>query len=42
VGFRGVFWGGAGPFSKPPPPPAPAYRVRIFSYDRIEVDGNFR
>jgi hypothetical protein len=29
-------------FFQVPAAPAPAYRVRIFSYDRIETDGNFR
>jgi hypothetical protein len=29
-------------FQVPPPSPAPAYRVRVFSYDRVERDGSFR
>jgi hypothetical protein len=34
--------GGGRLFFQVPTAPAPAYRVRIFSYDRIERDGNFR
>ncbi len=38
----GDLLGGGRAFFQVPAAPAPAYRVRIFSYDRIEVDGNFR
>ena len=34
--------GGGRLFFQVPTAPAPAYRVRVFSYDRIELDGNFR
>jgi hypothetical protein len=29
-------------FFQVPTPPAPSYRVRVFSYDRVELNGNFR
>jgi hypothetical protein len=38
----GELLGGGRAFFQVPAAPAPAYRVRIFSYDRIEMDGNFR
>ena len=39
----GDMLGGGRLFFQVPTAPAPAYRVRVFSYDRIELDGgNFR
>ena len=38
----GDLLGGSRLFFQVPAAPAPAYRVRVFSYDRIELDGNFR
>lgn len=38
----GDLGGGGRLFFQVPAAPAPAYRVRVFSYDRIERDGNFR
>jgi hypothetical protein len=38
----GDLLGGGRLFFQVPIAAAPAYRVRVFSYDRIEVDGNFR
>ena len=38
----GDLLGGGRLFFQVPSAPAPAYRVRIFSYDRIELDSNFR
>jgi hypothetical protein len=38
----GDLLGGGRLYFQVPTPVAPAYRVRIFSYDRIEVDSNFR
>jgi hypothetical protein len=38
----GELGGGARAFFQVPAAPASAYRVRIFSYDRLERDGNFR
>ncbi len=39
----GDLLGGGRLFFQVPTAPAPAYRVRVFSYDRIEMDGgNFR
>jgi hypothetical protein len=38
----GDLGGGGRLFFQVPAPPAPAYRVRVFSYDRLERDGNFR
>jgi hypothetical protein len=39
----GDLLGGGRLFFQVPTAPAPAYRVRVFSYDRIELDGgNFR
>ena len=39
----GEFPGGTHAYFSVPTPPAPAYRVRVFTYDRMEVDGgNFR
>jgi hypothetical protein len=38
----GELLGGGRAFFQVPTPPAPSYRVRVLSYDRIEVDGNFR
>jgi hypothetical protein len=38
----GDLGGGGRLFFQVPAAPAPAYRVRIFSYDRVERDGNFR
>jgi hypothetical protein len=34
--------GGSRLFFQVPTTPAPNYRVRVFSYDRVELDGNFR
>jgi hypothetical protein len=34
--------GGGRLYFQVPTAAAPAYRVRVFSYDRIELDGNFR
>jgi len=38
----GDFAGGTHAFFSVPTPPAPAYRVRVFTYDRYEFGGNFR
>jgi hypothetical protein len=38
----GELGGGGRLFFQVPAAPAPAYRVRVFSYDRVERDGNFR
>ena len=38
----GDLGGGGRLFFQVPAAPAPAYRVRVFSYDRVERDGNFR
>ena len=38
----GDLLGGGRLFFQVPAAPAPAYRVRVFSYDRIELDSNFR
>jgi hypothetical protein len=38
----GDLGGGGRLFFQVPAAPAPAYRVRVFSYDRLERDGNFR
>jgi hypothetical protein len=38
----GELLGGGHLFFQVPTPPAPSYRVRVFSYDRVELDGNFR
>ena len=38
----GDLGGGGRLFFQVPAVPASAYRVRIFSYDRVERDGNFR
>jgi len=38
----GDLGGGGRLFFQVPAAPAPAFRVRVFSYDRIERDGNFR
>jgi hypothetical protein len=34
--------GGSRLFFQVPTTPAPSYRVRVYSYDRVELDGNFR
>jgi hypothetical protein len=38
----GDLGGGGRLFFQVPAAPAPAYRVRVYSYDRLERDGNFR
>jgi hypothetical protein len=38
----GDLGGGGRLFFQVPAPPAPTYRVRVFSYDRVERDGNFQ
>jgi hypothetical protein len=38
----GDLLGGGRLFFQVPTAPAPNYRVRVFSYDRVELDGNFR
>lgn len=38
----GELLGGGRLFFQVPADPAPAYRVRVFSYDRVELDTNFR
>jgi hypothetical protein len=38
----GDLLGGSRLFFQVPTQPAPSYRVRVFSYDRVELDGNFR
>ncbi|HEU4371211.1 MAG TPA: FxLYD domain-containing protein [Methylomirabilota bacterium] len=38
----GHLGGGGRLFFQVPAAPSPAYRVRVFSYDRAERDGNFR
>ena len=38
----GDLGGGGRLFFQVPAAPAPAYRVRVFSYDRVERDGSFR
>jgi hypothetical protein len=38
----GDLGGGGRLFFQVPAVPAPAYRVRVYSYDRMERDGNFR
>ncbi len=38
----GELLGGSRLFFQVPTQPAPSYRVRVFSYDRVELDGNFR
>jgi hypothetical protein len=38
----GELLGGGRAFFQVPAAPAPAHRVRVFSYDRLEMDGNFR
>ena len=38
----GDLGGGSRLFFQVPTAPAPAYRVRVFSYDRVELDSNFR
>jgi hypothetical protein len=38
----GELLGGARVFFQVPAAPAPAYRVRVFSYDRLEMDGKIR
>lgn len=38
----GDLGGGGRLFFQVPAAPSPAYRVRVFSYDRLERDGNFR
>jgi hypothetical protein len=38
----GELGGGGRLFFQVPAPPAPAYRVRILSYERLGRDGNFR
>jgi hypothetical protein len=38
----GELGGGGRLFFQVPAPQSPAYRVRVFSYDRLERDGDFR
>jgi hypothetical protein len=38
----GELGGGGRLYFQVPTAPAPAYRVRVYSYDRMERDGNFR
>lgn len=38
----GDLLGGGRLYFQVPAPPAPSYRVRVFSYDRVELDGSFR
>jgi hypothetical protein len=38
----GDLLGGGRIFFQVPTQPSPNYRVRVFSYDRMEFDGNFR
>jgi hypothetical protein len=38
----GDLLGGGRAFFQVAMAPAPSYRVRVFSYDRVELDGNFR
>ena len=38
----GDLLGGGRLFFQVPTAPAPNYRVRVFSYDRVELDSNFR
>lgn len=38
----GELLGGGRLFFQVPTAAAPNYRVRVFSYDRVELDGNFR
>jgi hypothetical protein len=38
----GELGGGGRLYFQVPTAPAPAYRVRVYSYDRLERDGNFR
>lgn len=38
----GLFGGFGRAYFEAPLPPAPAYRVRVFSYDRVETDGGRR
>lgn len=38
----GDLLGGGRLFFQVPTAPAPNYRVRVFSYDRVELDGDFR
>jgi hypothetical protein len=40
--LAGDLLGGGRLFFQVPTAPAPSYRVRIFSYDRVELDGSFR
>ena len=40
--LAGDLLGGGRLFFQVPAAPAPSYRVRVFSYDRIEVDGPMR
>lgn len=37
----GDLLGGGRLFFQVPTPPSPSYRVRVFSYDRVEQDGDF-
>lgn len=37
----GDLLGGGRLFFQVPAPPSPSYRVRVFSYDRVEQDGDF-
>lgn len=39
--LSGDLLGGGRLFFQVPTSPAPSYRVRVFSYDRVELDGNF-
>jgi hypothetical protein len=38
----GDLFGGSRLFFQVPAAPSPAYRVRVFSYDRVELDGPLR
>jgi hypothetical protein len=38
----GDLLGGGRLFFQVPTAPASGYRVHVFSYDRVELDGNFR
>jgi hypothetical protein len=40
--LSGDLLGGGRTFFQVPTPPAPNYRVRIFSYDRVEQNGDFQ
>jgi hypothetical protein len=39
--LSGDLLGGGRLFFQVPTPSAPSYRVRVFSYDRVELDGDF-